>query len=571
MTDADADAFAQSLSDEELASYKVRMIDSRNGEAHTAEERAVIVERIQRQDARDEQALAERGFPINGRVRIAETYRRMMNHGHWVGRQGTIVRSALGGDCLYVRLDPAPRERVVKVPLIDVADLEPAPQFGHNGGPPLDDAAPAAPAIRITPPSNVSMKEIALKLPATSDVRACASSAGFTITRFVEGRSWSTLAYVSGAQSDDEALSAFHARVEACRVDAQLPRVQVSIGPRHRGAYAVSITIDGTVRSGTLPFAGHRGYAGSKRSAEAFGRDQRRAAAAALIAHEAEHGPWQAKMDADERAKWTEPTEADRRSHIAALIRIALAKPWNGKGMPTPSQFIRKFDIEDEAAAQAAPRSRPHRRVLVLPCSATKRRDRAPLPARDRYTGPLWLSYRAAVAEIGAAPRTLVLSAEFGLIDADTPIPHYERRLDDDRAVDIAADPAQLDRLAAAIGAATEVYVTGGALYRATVTAMVKALRITGRVPPDLALIAPDGLGIGEQRAALRAWLAAAAPARAAAVLTPGQGYEAQRRCAQGVQWQPCEVMAVAGSGCTVRFHDGAQLPRPAAAVRRAV
>lgn len=49
----------------------------------------------------------------------------------------------------------------------------------------------------------------------------------------------------------------------------------------------------------------------------------------------------------------------------------------------------------------------------------------------------------------------------------------------------------------------------------------------------------------------------------------PGEAAEAQRRGAQGVQWEPCEIAAVTGASCTVRFRDGAELPRPAAAVRR--
>lgn len=79
------------------------------------------------------------------------------------------------------------------------------------------------------------------------------------------------------------------------------------------------------------------------------------------------------------------------------------------------------------------------RRLLVLGCSQRKRTDAGLLPAVDRYDGPAFRvlrRYRAERADAGLA--AVVLSAEFGLIPIDEPIPNYDRRMTSSRAVEIA-------------------------------------------------------------------------------------------------------------------------------------
>ena len=253
-------------------------------------------------------------------------------------------------------------------------------------------------------------------------------------------------------------------------------------------------------------------------------------------------------------------------------LRVLKRRSTNGKRSHVSARAAAMMSLaasmllSGNASAQAPqPASRrPPRPVLILPCSATKRADAAPLPAQERYTGPLWQSYRAAVAQLPSRPKTLVLSAEFGIIGVAAPIPHYDRLLDEDRAAEIAASPAQLDSLAAALDGATELYVTGGALYRATVGVMVRTLRDAGRVPADLAVIAPDGLGIGQQRAALHAWLDRCA----APLYAKGDRIEAPRRTAAGMVWQPCLVLSAGRHGYQVRFDDGVEVPRPPHSIR---
>jgi hypothetical protein len=559
----------QKMTDADLAAFPVRMLQY--GE-HTEAERAVIGERLRRSEIAAERAMAARGLPVGGRIRLRESYRRMMTNGHWAGREGEILRPGISGT-VYVRLDKTPRERTEKEILVSMDDLEPVTVqktalFGHNGGPPLEDM-PAP--VRIVPPSGTSLKRIALTMPPESRIRAVPVCGGYALHQMSEdgSRPLGTLGYANHAQTAEHAIAAFIERMEAVRIDQQVTRITVTIGPRYNGAYGVYLLVDNETRSTSLPFAGHRGYCSSRQAAEIFAREQRRAAAVALIAYESANGSWLAKLERDRDHPPT-PLPLDRAA-AAQLIHIAMTKPRSGKGTMTPAALMRSMDLKDEAAALAEHVSsgRPAVRVLVMPCSATKRPDPAPLPARSRYTGPLWQTYRAIAASAETMPRTVVLSAEFGVIEPSARIPYYDRLLDEDRAAELASDPIQLDRMATLLDGATEVYVIGGAVYRATVTAMVKLLRQSGRLPHTMALTGPEGLGIGQQRAALAAWLALEPPqCPATSPFTAGQRIEAQRRGPGGMVWEVCIVIAPTLYGVGVRFPDGLEVPRTLDSVR---
>ena len=78
--------------------------------------------------------------------------------------------------------------------------------------------------------------------------------------------------------------------------------------------------------------------------------------------------------------------------------------------------------------------------LLILGCSATKRHDAGLLPALHRYDGPLYRIIRRALAErpqLAARLTIRILSAEYGLISADTPIPDYDRRMTPARAMEL--------------------------------------------------------------------------------------------------------------------------------------
>lgn len=106
-------------------------------------------------------------------------------------------------------------------------------------------------------------------------------------------------------------------------------------------------------------------------------------------------------------------------------------------------------------------------RLLIIGCSQRKRLDPEPLPAIDRYDGPLFRCLRRYLAMCPARPlRLVVLSAAYGLIPADLPIPCYDERLATQRVPALRHRVmAQLDEL---IGAETfeEICVCAGHLYQ---------------------------------------------------------------------------------------------------------
>jgi len=130
------------------------------------------------------------------------------------------------------------------------------------------------------------------------------------------------------------------------------------------------------------------------------------------------------------------------------------------------------------------------RQSVLMACSAAKRPDAGLMPACNRYDGPIWRTWRAWHRAKPAAlwPQTIILSASFGIMPADRPIPDYDTRLGPAKAAAIAG-----------------IYLCGGRLYRETAALMLARIGFTGRI-----VAAPAGAGIGTQRAYLRAWLDAA-------------------------------------------------------------
>ena len=72
------------------------------------------------------------------------------------------------------------------------------------------------------------------------------------------------------------------------------------------------------------------------------------------------------------------------------------------------------------------------RRLLILSCSQRKRASNEPLPAIDRYNGPLFLVLRRFLRECPHKARLLdvyILSAAYGLIPGDFPTAWYDRKI----------------------------------------------------------------------------------------------------------------------------------------------
>lgn len=130
------------------------------------------------------------------------------------------------------------------------------------------------------------------------------------------------------------------------------------------------------------------------------------------------------------------------------------------------------------------------------------------MPAGLRYDGPAWRVLRAGLRGIdcrGAArPEVAILSAEFGFVADDLPIPDYDRMMDRGRGVEISSDPEQREALARLLGHADEVFLGGGGLYRRVARACLEANGFRGCVVEPV-----KPRGVGDLLAALRGYLAA--------------------------------------------------------------
>ncbi|MEG4345742.1 hypothetical protein QUB70_21045 [Microcoleus sp. A003_D6] len=70
------------------------------------------------------------------------------------------------------------------------------------------------------------------------------------------------------------------------------------------------------------------------------------------------------------------------------------------------------------------------RHLLILACSQRKRSDADSLPAIERYDGPTFRLLRRFLRKQPSAPLEIyILSAKFGLIPSDYPIPDYDQKM----------------------------------------------------------------------------------------------------------------------------------------------
>ncbi|MBE9135613.1 hypothetical protein IQ254_00050 [Nodosilinea sp. LEGE 07088] len=74
-------------------------------------------------------------------------------------------------------------------------------------------------------------------------------------------------------------------------------------------------------------------------------------------------------------------------------------------------------------------------KLLLLSCSQSKRTDTEELPAIERYDGPTFRVLRRYFKQDTAKPvDVVVLSAQYGLISADFPLPYYDCRMTREKA-----------------------------------------------------------------------------------------------------------------------------------------
>ena len=80
------------------------------------------------------------------------------------------------------------------------------------------------------------------------------------------------------------------------------------------------------------------------------------------------------------------------------------------------------------------------RRLLILSCSQRKHTSHEPLPAIERYNGPLFFVLRRFLRECPRQARQLdvyILSAAYGLIPGDFPTAWYDRKINTSRVVEL--------------------------------------------------------------------------------------------------------------------------------------
>jgi hypothetical protein len=144
-------------------------------------------------------------------------------------------------------------------------------------------------------------------------------------------------------------------------------------------------------------------------------------------------------------------------------------------------------------------------RFLILACSATKRPTAGLCPALERYDGPAYRVLRAWLRmqpTAGVHLTVCIISAAYGWLAADTPIPDYNQRMTAARALALRADVrVALLETVADDGPFDATLIMLGAAYRAA-------------VPLDPATSACLGTltwtqgGIGQQLGQLKRWLA---------------------------------------------------------------
>lgn len=79
-------------------------------------------------------------------------------------------------------------------------------------------------------------------------------------------------------------------------------------------------------------------------------------------------------------------------------------------------------------------------RLLVMACLAAKKKAAGLLPAIVRYDGPAFHVLRKYLAHATDAPTVLILSAKYGMLGADHPIPDYDCRITAEAAEAIRPD-----------------------------------------------------------------------------------------------------------------------------------
>ncbi len=106
------------------------------------------------------------------------------------------------------------------------------------------------------------------------------------------------------------------------------------------------------------------------------------------------------------------------------------------------------------------------RSLLIVSCSQRKRSDPGLLPAIDRYDGPTFRVLRRFLKEQPSPPLDIfILSARFGLIPHNQPIPYYDQRMTQLRAQELHANAIAELRYILSSKSYQEIYICMGKDY----------------------------------------------------------------------------------------------------------
>lgn len=112
--------------------------------------------------------------------------------------------------------------------------------------------------------------------------------------------------------------------------------------------------------------------------------------------------------------------------------------------------------------------------LLLLACSARKRDEPStPIAAIERYDGVFFRVLRKWLRQtLNPNLDVLIVSAEFGLIGATTPIPDYDRRMTPRRALELASKVQTDFRCFTSRGQHRRIFVNLGEDYRSAVAGL---------------------------------------------------------------------------------------------------
>jgi hypothetical protein len=148
------------------------------------------------------------------------------------------------------------------------------------------------------------------------------------------------------------------------------------------------------------------------------------------------------------------------------------------------------------------------RSLLVLSCSQRKRPDSNLLPASERYDGPTFRVLRRFLKEQPLAPLDIfILSAKFGFIPHNRPIPNYDLRMTQLRALELQPIVIRELKRISSSQSYEKLFICAGRDYLQALDGYDKL------ITPDLTVKIAEG-GLGQKLADLHNWLYGKPPDR---------------------------------------------------------